>query len=221
MALPSFTAEQSLYRSRRYYRSSTTAGSVSGIRPSDGLPGGTYQLSCFNCAYDGWTLECFCYDVFGGYSQSRLHGAPHCSGDIYNTNGVLGCVPDCCNFAVDVSLSSERYKEEIANLGEDAGEAVLRLQPVTFRYRQAANDGIRARRYGLIAEEVAEILPDVVVRGQDGQLEGIDYHQFPALLLSALQRQHTVIEAQEERLRTLERHFTAAREVDPRASRPG
>jgi hypothetical protein len=210
MALPSFTAEESLYRSHRYYRSSAPAGSVAGIRPSDALPPGSYQNSCFQCSYDGDALACFCYDVFGGYGWSRLHGVPHCSGDIYNNNSVLGCVPDCCNFAVDLSLSSRRYKEDIADLGEETGDTVLQLRPVTFRYRQAAKDGTGARRYGLIAEEVAEILPDIVVRGPDGQMAGIDYHQFPALLLSALQRQHTVIEAQDQRLRALESQLATA-----------
>jgi len=210
MTLPSFTAEQSLYRSSRHYRSSAMASIVGGIRPSDALPSGSYQQSCFNCSYDGDALACFCYDVFGGYSWSRLHGIPHCSGDIYNNNSVLGCVPDCCGFAVDLSLSSQRYKEDIANLGEEAGESVLRLRPVTFRYKQAAKDGTGARRYGLIAEEVAKVLPDVVVRGADGQLEGIDYHQFPALLLSALQRQH-------QRLRALESQFATPEAVRPSA----
>ena len=204
MTLPSFTAEQSLYRSSRHYRSSAMASIVGGIRPSDALPSGSYQQSCFNCSYDGDALACFCYDVFGGYSWSRLHGIPHCSGDIYNNNSVLGCVPDCCGFAVDLSLSSQRYKEDIANLGEEAGESVLRLRPVTFRYKQAAKDGTGARRYGLIAEEVAKVLPDVVVRGPDGRVEGIDYQHFPALLLSAVQRQRAVIEAQDGRLRALE-----------------
>jgi len=218
MALPSFSAERSLYRSSRHYRSSSLAGVVGGVRPSDVPPGGTYQQSCFNCSYDGWTLECFCYDVFGGYSQSRLHGAPHCSGDIYNTNGVLGCVPDCCGFAVDISLSSQRYKEDIANLGEEAGETVLRLRPVTFRYRQPATDGAnQPLRYGLIAEEVAELLPQVVARGAGGQVEGIDYFQFPALLVSALQHQQTVIEAQGQRLHALESRLATAEVLCPSA----
>jgi hypothetical protein len=208
MTLPSFTAEQSFYRSPRHYRSSAPAGSIGGIRPSDALPGGSYQQSCFDCSYDGWNLACFCYDEFGGYSWSRLQGALYCgNGDIYNTNGVLGCNTD---FAVDLSLSSQRYKEDIANLGEEAGEAVLRLRPVTFRYRQSAKEGTPARRYGLIAEEVAEVLPDVVVRGPGGRVEGIDYQHFPALLLSALQRQYTVIAAQDERLRTLESRLALA-----------
>jgi hypothetical protein len=210
MTLPSFTAEQSLYRSSRHYRSSALASVAAGIRPSDNLPPGTYQQSCFQCSYDGDALQCYCYDEFGGYSWSRLHPIPYCSGDISNTNGVLGCTSDCCNYAVDLSLSSQRYKEDIANLGEEAGEALLGLRPVTFRYRQAAKDGTQARRYGLIAEEVAELLPDVVVRGADGRVEGIDYQHFPALLLSAVQRQHAVIQAQEERLRALESRLAMA-----------
>jgi hypothetical protein len=47
MMLPSFTAEQSLYRISRHYRSSALASIVGGIRPSDGLPNGTYLQSCF------------------------------------------------------------------------------------------------------------------------------------------------------------------------------
>jgi hypothetical protein len=219
MTLPSFTAEQSLYRSHRYYRSSAPAGSVGGIRPSDALPGGSYLQSCFNCLYDGDALTCFCYNESGGYRQAFLPGVSGCIGDIGNNNGFLNCyiAGDCCFFAAAVSLSSRRYKEDIASLGEDAGDAVLGIRPVTFRYRQAAKDGTRSRRYGLIAEQVAELFPGVVVRGADGQVEGIDYHQFPALLLSALQRQHTVIEAQDQRLRALECQLATAEAVRPSA----
>ena len=215
MTLPSFTAEQSLYRTIRHYHSSALANVVGGVRPSDALPGGSYLQSCFNCSYDGNLLTCFCYDEFGGYRQAILNTAWQCIGDIGNNNGYLNCYTgDCCNFAVDISASSQRYKEDIANLRAEAGESVMRLRPVTFRYKQ---DGTGPRRYGLIAEEVAELLPDVVVRGAAGQVEGIDYQQFPALLLSALQRQHTVIKAQDRRLRALESRLATAEALCPSA----
>ena len=213
MALPSFTAEQSLYRSSRHYRASALASIVGGVRPSDGQPGGSYLQSCFNCSYDGWTLTCFCYDEFGGYSESRLSGVPNCQSDISNNNGVLNCTAQ-----IDVSISSRRYKEDIRGLSDETAEALLQLRPVTFRYRQTATDGAhQPLRYGLIAEEVAELLPQVVARNAGGRVEGIDYQQFPALLLSALQHQHTVIEAQEQRLRALESRLTTAGVLCPSA----
>ena len=218
MALPSFTAEQSLYRSSRHYRASALASIVGGVRPSDGQPGGSYLQSCFNCSYDGWNLTCFCYDEFGGYSESRLSGAPNCQGDINNNNGVLNCFTVDCNVQVIISASSRRSKEDIRGLSDETAEALLQLRPVTFRYRQTATDGAhQPLRYGLIAEEVAELLPQVVARNAGGRVEGIDYQQFPALLLSALQHQHTVIEAQEQRLRALESRLTTAGVLCPSA----
>jgi hypothetical protein len=120
-----------------------------------------------------------------------LSGAPNCQGDINNNNGVLNCFVDC-NSQISVSISSRRYKEDISDLSDEPAEALLQLRPVTFRYRQTATDGTdQPLRYGLIAEEVAELLPQVVARNAGGRVEGIDYQQFPALLLSALKHQHT------------------------------
>ena len=96
MALPSFTAEQSLYRSSRHYRASALASIVGGVRPSDGsLPDGSYLQSCPSCTllpgFLSADLECSCYDESGNLQDTYLFAAPFCLGDIYNTNGVLGC----------------------------------------------------------------------------------------------------------------------------------
>ena len=99
MKLPSLTAEQSLYRSSRHYRSSAHQKIIDGVRPSDYLPPGTYQQSCFNCAYNAIPvfggiyddLSCSCYDESGNVQQTDLQFTTYCQGDIYNTNGALGC----------------------------------------------------------------------------------------------------------------------------------
>ena len=88
MALPSFTAEQSLYRSSRHYRASALASIVGGVRPSDGQPGGTYLQSCSSCSYNGETLTCNCLDESGGSRQASLD-VSNCVGDIGNNNGPL------------------------------------------------------------------------------------------------------------------------------------
>ena len=96
MTFPSFTAEQSLYRSSRHYRASALASVVGGVYPSDdGLPDGSYVQSCPSCTrlpgFLGYDLECSCYDESGNLQDTYLFAAPFCLGDIYNTNGVLGC----------------------------------------------------------------------------------------------------------------------------------
>jgi hypothetical protein len=96
MALPSFTADQSLYRSSRHYRSSSPARIIGGVRPSDYLPSGSYLQSCANCTYTpgffGFDdLSCSCLDESGNAQQTDLQFTIYCQGDIYNNNGVLGC----------------------------------------------------------------------------------------------------------------------------------
>jgi hypothetical protein len=60
--------------------------------------------------------------------------------------------------------------------------------------------GSRPLQYGLIAEEVAEIYPELVVLDTDGQPAGVRYHVLPAMLLNELQRQQRALEAQASRL---------------------
>ena len=89
---------------------------------------------------------------------------------------------------------------------EDVGDAsgvLLKLRPVSFRYRPE-RDPSGEQQYGLIAEEVAEVAPDLVVYGKDGQPETVKYHLVNALLLDQVQRQQARIEKLEAALRALE-----------------
>ncbi len=97
-------------------------------------------------------------------------------------------------------VSSRRFKEEIRTM-EDASAGLQRLRPVAFRYKQPAADGSKPRQYGLIAEEVAEVYPELVVYDAAGQPETVMYHLLPAMLLNELQRQHRQLEAQAAQLR--------------------
>jgi len=54
----------------------------------------------------------------------------------------------------------------------DTSSGLMRLRPVTFRYKKPYNDGSQSRQYGLIAEEVAEVYPDLVAHSSDGQNPG-------------------------------------------------
>ncbi|MGH9779431.1 MAG: tail fiber domain-containing protein, partial [Candidatus Acidiferrales bacterium] len=90
---------------------------------------------------------------------------------------------------------------------------LLRLRPVTFRYRQTMADGSKPLQYGLIAEEVAEVMPELVVFDAEGQPQTVQYHVLPALLLNELQRQQAQVNRQEEELAAL-RQMLAAQEAE-------
>jgi hypothetical protein len=111
---------------------------------------------------------------------------------LVNSSGQLG-----------VLLSSERYKKEIQDMG-NASDALMRLRPVTFRYKRAAEDGSKPLHYGLIAEEVAKVYPQLVIYDQKGEVESVQYHELPALLLNEVQKQYQTIQRLQERVAALE-----------------
>jgi len=111
------------------------------------------------------------------------------------------------NGQLGTTSSSARMKRDITDVG-DEGSSVLKLRPVSFFYK---HDAVGFRQYGLIAEEVADVMPDLVQLSPAGEAEAVRYHFLAPLLLSELQRQQRMIEEQKrqigdlmERLRRLE-----------------
>ena len=90
--------------------------------------------------------------------------------------------------------SSRRFKEDIHDMG-DASRGLMRLRPVTFRYKTPFDDGTKPIQYGLIAEEVADVYPDLVAHSADGQIETVKYQVLDAMLLNELQQQQAQIRA--------------------------
>lgn len=85
--------------------------------------------------------------------------------------------------------SSLRYKENIESINEDS-VAIMSLRPVVFNYK---NHTTKDKQYGLIAEEVEKVLPELVVYDSEGQPDTIKYQHLPILLLNELQKQHKII----------------------------
>jgi hypothetical protein len=112
---------------------------------------------------------------------------------VIDSNGQLGTLS-----------SSRRYKEDIQDMGA-ASNGLLHLRPVTFRYKKPFADGSKPIQYGLIAEEVAEVYPDLVARSADGQLETVKYQVLDSMLLNEVQRQQLEIGTEREQIRGLER----------------
>jgi len=106
---------------------------------------------------------------------------------VIDNNGQLGTIS-----------STRRMKEDIRDL-EGVGPRLHQLRPVQFRYVAPFSDGSKPVQYGLIAEEVADVLPELVAYGSDGQPATVMYHVLPSLLLAEVQR------LERERLRLLDR----------------
>jgi len=94
----------------------------------------------------------------------------------------------------------------------DASDGLLQLRPVTFRYKKAYEDGSKPVQYGLVAEEVAEVYPDLVARSADGQVETVKYQVLDPMLLNELQKQHATIAVQKEQIRTQEEQIRSLEE---------
>ena len=138
--------------------------------------------------------------IGGSLSQTRafiagIRGVATGNNDAVNvvidSNGQLGTVS-----------SSRRFKKEIKPM-DTASEAVLALKPVTFHYK---SDETNRPEFGLIAEEVAEINPDLVVRDENGEIYTVRYEAVNAMLLNEFLKEHRIVQEQKatiSQLRTM------------------
>ena len=101
-----------------------------------------------------------------------------------NANGQLGTV-----------TSSRRFKQEIKPM-DKSSEAILALRPVTFRYKQEI-DPKGIPQFGLVAEEVEQVNPDLVVRDGEGKVYTVRYEAVNAMLLNEFLKEHREVEEQQ------------------------
>jgi predicted ribosome quality control (RQC) complex YloA/Tae2 family protein len=102
-------------------------------------------------------------------------------GVIVDNNGQLG-----------TTTSSARFKDNIKTM-DKASEAILALQPVTFRYKKELDpDGIP--QFGLVAEQVAKVNPDLVARDEEGKPYTVRYEAVNAMLLNEFLKEHRKVE---------------------------
>jgi hypothetical protein len=130
--------------------------------------------------------------VFVHGIEGRTTGIADAVTVVIDSNGQLGTID-----------SSARYKEEIADMA-DASDRLMQLRPVSFIYKQPYRDGQKPIQYGLIAEEVAEVFPELVVYDEDNQPQTIKYRLLSSLLLNELKKQNASLEAQAQQLILLE-----------------
>jgi hypothetical protein len=100
-----------------------------------------------------------------------------------------------------VATSSKRFKDAIKPM-DKASEAILALNPVTFRYKSEIDpDG--TPQFGLVAEEVEKVNADLVARDADGKPYTVRYEAVNAMLLNEFLKEHRRIEEQDKRIEQL------------------
>ena len=138
--------------------------------------------------------------IGGSLSQTRAF--------IAGIRGVATGNNDAVNVVIDSDgqlgpvSSSRRFKKEIKPM-DTASEAILALKPVTFHYK---SDKTNRSEFGLIAEEVAKINPDLVVRDENGELYTVRYEAVNAMLLNEFLKEHRAMQEQKatiSQLRTM------------------
>lgn len=144
-------------------------------------------------------------DANGGYA---VQTAAYISG-IYDATAAGG-VPVYVNVYGQLGTysSSARFKEQVRDMG-DSTDALMKLRPVTFVYKPEYAGGERALQYGLIAEEVAKVYPELVAYDNDGQPYSVRYQYLSTMLLNEVQKQYRRAEQQSEIVATQQARITA------------
>jgi trimeric autotransporter adhesin len=132
------------------------------------------DVICIGTAGADVSHSCYIGNIFNQPSSSGL-------AVFVNSDGKLGTI-----------MSSRRFKEDIKAM-DKASEAILALQPVTFRY-QKGFDPTRTAQFGLVAEEVAKVNSDLVVRDKEGKPCSVRYDQVNAMLLNEFLKEHRQVQ---------------------------
>ena len=117
------------------------------------------------------------------------------------TNGRLG-----------VLASSERYKTAIAPMGANTAK-LGQLRPVTFKLKADTEGTVQ---YGLIAEEVAKVYPELVIRDEQGRIDGVRYDELAPMLLNEMQKEQGKVAAQAAEIRELKQQVAKVNELERR-----
>jgi hypothetical protein len=133
--------------------------------------------------------SCYIGNIFGATSASG-------TAVFVNSDGQLG-----------TSTSSRRFKEHVKPM-EQASEAIFALKPVTFHYHKKI-DPEGTSQFGLVAEEVEEVNPDLVVRDKERKPYSVRYDQVNAMLLNEFLKEHRKVEEQGATIARLQKQIEA------------
>jgi hypothetical protein len=168
-----------------------------------GNPGAIGESGVIRMGLVGSHTAAFIAGIFGATNGSGV-------AVFVNSAGQLG-----------TSTSSRRLMDEIAEMGEESA-VLMKLLPVAFYYKPEY-DATRTRQYGLLAEEVAEVAPHLVLSDKDGTPQTVRYQFVTAMLLNEVQKQRRLAEQQktenEEQRRTIARQQIEIQDLAARLGR--
>jgi hypothetical protein len=123
----------------------------------------------------------------GGASQIQTFIAGIVDGPVANPATVT---INTATGELGIASSSARYKKDISDLDDQAAK-LDKLRPVRFAYK---SDATNTTQYGLVAEEVAQVYPELVAKNAKGQVETVEYQALIPILLAQIQKQQDVNE---------------------------
>jgi len=135
---------------------------------------------------------CIGQNIFGLAGESNVTRIRNI-GSTAQANGVFVTVG--AGGKLGFQVSSRRYKDDIKPM-DKASEALFALKPVSFRYKQEI-DPARSPDFGLIAEDVATVNPDLVARDEEGKIVTVRYQAVYAMLLNEFLKAHSKVQEQE------------------------
>jgi hypothetical protein len=162
-----------------------------GYNAGANLTTGHYNIDIGNSgnAGESWTMRIGTQGTQTRTFIAGIYGATAASGAaVYvNSSGQLGTV-----------TSSRRFKEAIADMG-DQSEVLLSLRPVSFHYKpEIAPQG--TTHFGLVAEEVEQVAPELVLYDGNGEIYSVRYDQISAMLLNEFLKEHRKVQEQQREL---------------------
>jgi hypothetical protein len=167
--------------------SNVALGAFAGINQTTGS--GNVYIGAGISGVAGESNACYIASIFG---ETTASGVPV----LINSNNKLG-----------TTTSSKRFKEEIKPMNE-ASEALFALKPVSFRYKKQI-DPTGTSQFGLVAEEVETVNPDLVVRDKEGKPYSVRYDQVNAMLLNEFLKEHRAFVEEQSKVQKLEAALAA------------
>jgi trimeric autotransporter adhesin len=161
------------------------------------------KLAGFNTTGDG--NVCIGADVFGVDGESNTTRIRNIGSTpiVGGTTVVIESTGGIGDARIGYASSSRRYKQEVKPM-EKASESLFGLKPVTFRTKDNTGETARVKHYGLIAEEVATVDPDLVVFNPEGKPETLRFDSINAMLLNEFLKEHRKNEDQEATIARLQ-----------------
>jgi hypothetical protein len=150
----------------------TALGFLAGNSQTTG--GSNVYIGSFILGLPGENNACYIASIFG---QTSANGVPV----LINASNKLG-----------TATSSARFKRDIHDM-DKASEALFALRPVAFHYKKEI-DPAGISQFGLVAEDVEKVNPDLVVRDKEGKAYSVRYDQVNAMLLNEFLKEHRKVE---------------------------